>query len=379
MRYIKPLDGLRAIAALFVIIWHWIPQDSFINQFPNGYFGVNIFFVLSGFLITHILLIHRVDAEAFGMARKNLLQHFYIRRALRIFPIFYLTLSLMVVLRHQADLKLTMSELIASATYTYNFFLFSVKSWDLASIHFWSLAVEEQFYLVWPLLMLYLPKRYLLYCMLLFILIGVSSQLLLSDTNFGPILPHTCFDCLGIGGLLAWVVINKPSFLQKFYHLTVAMAIAGVVLVVCKQAAILSLKQDRFAHAMIGVWLITHVWVHQQKPTALTFLLSTKVLVNIGKVSYGIYLYHILFEKLVRPLWIAYVYPHFQTIQPIYLDWAFLVVNVPILYGICWLSWQYIEHPILQLKDKVSYQKPVTQNRHPTIVQIGKPEPIQHN
>jgi peptidoglycan/LPS O-acetylase OafA/YrhL len=374
MKYTKPLDGIRAIAALLVVIWHWIPQDSFVNQFPNGFFGVNIFFVLSGFLITSILLTNRQEAESQGLARKNVLQNFYIRRALRIFPIFYLTIFLMVVLRNQAGLKLSISELVTSCTYTYNFYLFSVKSWDLASIHFWSLAVEEQFYLIWPLLMLFLPKRYLLLCMLLFVLTGVGSQWLLTDKDFGPILPHTCFDCLGIGGLLAWVIINQPAYLQKFYRLVTTLAIISAVLLVLELSGTIKLAQDRFAHAMIGVWVVSHVWLHRQNPSALTSLLSTKVLVSIGKVSYGIYLYHILYEKIVYPIWVTYVNPLFPNTKLIYLEWAFLVVNVPILYGICWLSWQFIEHPILQLKDKFNYQRPVTKNTDYATKVITQPE-----
>jgi peptidoglycan/LPS O-acetylase OafA/YrhL len=376
MNYIKPLDGIRAIAAFLVVVWHWIPQESFVNQFPNGFFGVNLFFVLSGFLITSILLTNRKEAEVLGQSRKTVLRNFYIRRVLRIFPIYYLTILLMIVLRYPAEFKLSMSELLASATYTYNFYLFTIKSWSLASVHFWSLAVEEQFYLIWPLLMLFLPQRFLIHGILLFILIGVSSQSLLTDRDFGPLLPHTCFDCLGIGGLLAWVVINKPSYLQRFYHLTSLLALTSVALLVLHQLGTIYLIQDRFAHAMIGVWVITHVLLHNQKQSILTSFLSTKVLVSLGKVSYGVYLYHILYYYLAHRVWKIYIMPHFQDIQPIYLDWAFLVINIGILYWICLLSWRFIEKPILQVKDKFNYQKSDAHTSIPAIPKTERMEPL---
>lgn len=366
MNYIKQLDSIRAIAAFLVIIWHWIPQSSFINQFPNGAFGVNIFFVLSGFLITSILFSNRKEAEALSHSKKTVLKNFYIRRALRIFPIYFLTIALMVLLHQLLSFKLTLSELLASVTYSHNFYLFIVKIWPEATLHFWSLAVEEQFYLVWPLFMLFIPQRFLLHWILLFILIGAGSQLFITDTEFGYLLPHACFDALGIGALLAWITTYKSQSLPKFYRAASLLAIISAVIIVLNTLGILYVKQGRFAHALIGAWAIIHVLLHHQKQSIFTRALSHSWLIKMGKVSYGIYLYHILYYLVAYPIWKQSFLPLLKNINQAYHPWIFLVLNFGIFYFICWLSWKYIEKPILQLKTRFSYQEPSAQTRaHP--------------
>src|SRR5215217_808830 len=97
MQHIKKLDSLRAIAAILVILWHWVPTDSLINTFDNGAIGVNIFFVLSGFLITRILLGNRNEAGIQSNNKLLVFKNFYARRALRIFPIYYLLIFLILL------------------------------------------------------------------------------------------------------------------------------------------------------------------------------------------------------------------------------------------------------------------------------------------
>ena len=140
--YYPKLNSLRAIAIILVLIEHFAYAIG--SHFSAGYYGVDLFFVLSGFLITNILL-KKNDNTNF----KNWV-NFIGRRALRIFPIYYLTILLLLILDYQPLKK----ELLYVATYTYNY------AWEyfelpLSNIsHFWSLAVEEQFYLVWPIIVL---------------------------------------------------------------------------------------------------------------------------------------------------------------------------------------------------------------------------------
>src|ERR1700733_11280286 len=96
MTYIKQLDSLRAIAVILVIVSHWMSGDSIIGRFPTGSIGVDIFFVLSGFLISKILFDNRNKSEELNISKSATIKNFYIRRALRIFPIYYLTIFILL-------------------------------------------------------------------------------------------------------------------------------------------------------------------------------------------------------------------------------------------------------------------------------------------
>src|SRR5262249_38047027 len=149
--YIPQLDAIRAIAVILVIIHHWLPEDSWINYTPNGRLGVNTFFVLSGFLITGILLRARDRLESKpGSSPAHMFRSFYVRRTLRIFPIYYLLLTVLWLL---GDPELHHRP-IPYISYTSNFLFFFGEYFPARLAHLWSLAVEEQFYLIWPWLML---------------------------------------------------------------------------------------------------------------------------------------------------------------------------------------------------------------------------------
>ena len=142
MKYIKGLDTLRAFAVMFVIIYHWGlplpdgPGKHFLQELiPSGPFGVTLFFVLSGFLITSILLEARTTAKT----RLRVIRNFIIRRILRIFPIYYVTIFVLTwigypFIRENLDWLLS---------YTSNILVFRNHSWNSFS-HTWSLSVEEQ-------------------------------------------------------------------------------------------------------------------------------------------------------------------------------------------------------------------------------------------
>eukprot|EP01136_Pigoraptor_vietnamica_P044419 Opistho-1_new@21151 len=159
LKYYEGLDVLRAFAVCFVIIAHWGPSKfrseilTFIFQkiIPDGLFGVDLFFVLSGFLITSILLNAKDNANG---NRMTIIKSFYIRRALRIFPIYYLLIAIVYLLNDQS----VKDHLIYYLSYTSNFLTFKLRDWGSIS-HTWSLAVEEQFYLIWPWIIIFIPKK----------------------------------------------------------------------------------------------------------------------------------------------------------------------------------------------------------------------------
>jgi peptidoglycan/LPS O-acetylase OafA/YrhL len=356
MNYIKQLDSVRAIAVFLVIIWHWVPHNTVTENLHSGSLGVNAFFVLSGFLITQILLSDRDKAESLNSSRSTVLRNFYVRRILRILPIYYLTIVLATLLNHQYSLGINGGEMASNVTYTSNFYIYVNKAWPVASLHFWSLAVEEQMYLLWPLLILFLPKKALPLLMILFIIVGLTSQLMATDQEFGHLPTNTCFDCFGIGGLLAYFFTFRPSVLRSSNNLLGVFAVVSLMALSIGGWFVYHIPCTRFLHAIISVWLINHIVIYRNKKTFINYVLNSKPLIKIGKVSYGIYLYHVLYAYVASDLWYKYVYDHYsayiiRSVEP----WIFMCVNFPVLYGLAWLSWRFIEKPFLSLKHKFTY------------------------
>jgi peptidoglycan/LPS O-acetylase OafA/YrhL len=354
--YIKPLDSVRAIAVILVLIWHWLPRDSYLNAVRTGPFGVTVFFVLSGFLITRILLENRNEAEAMKHSRSSIIKSFYIRRVLRIFPAYYFTLFLVAIFHHRVNLPFPHKELLANLSYTSNFYVFSIKAWPPLTPHFWSLAVEEQFYLVWPLAMLFTPKKYLLHLIALFMGIGIISQFLATDPEFSYVLPQTCLDALGMGALLAWIVVFKPGWLRKAYQFISIAALAGLLIMILDWSGWEFYHQWRILYSIFGTWMIGYILVHQHKRTAILSFLNNTILIRIGKVSYGMYLYHVLFFYLFWNKTMVLFYRFIPFIPGNYYPYLFFVIHICVLYFLCRLSWTFLEKPVLDLKRLFTYQ-----------------------
>jgi len=157
MQRILGLDGIRAMAALMVVVTHlhifiaWDESESPFYGLVWGVNGVKIFFILSGFLITHLLL---VENEKYGKIKLKL---FLIRRSLRIFPLFYLFIFAVIVIGIFFETKTSWFQIFISSIYGFNFMPRSGNNDTLG--HTWSLAVEEHFYLIWPTLLILIIKK----------------------------------------------------------------------------------------------------------------------------------------------------------------------------------------------------------------------------
>ncbi|HVF81035.1 MAG TPA: acyltransferase, partial [Flavisolibacter sp.] len=296
---------------------------------------------------------------------KFVLKNFYVRRALRIFPVYYFTIFVIVIL-HYSWLKLpvTKGEIVAGLTYTSNFYFYKAGAWTPLTAHFWSLSVEEQFYLFWPLLVLFLPKKYLLLCISLFIVTGIASQYIIGTTEFGVLLPNACFDNLGAGALLAWLSIYRPDKLPAFYKIVSVMAALSLLILTGTWLSLIHLERTRTLHALVGCWLVCYALLNVNTKTPLTAILGNPVLTFIGRISYGLYIYHILYYYIGMLLWKKYILHKLSFIDTTYHPWIFLTVNFFFLVGFCWLSWQLIEKPMLSFKKYFQYKKhqvPTTQ------------------
>lgn len=351
MGFMPQLDGLRAVAVVLVLIEHWLPHELYFNL-PLGSYGVNLFFVLSGFLITGILLECRGKAEETDHSRGSSLGVFYVRRALRIFPAFYLVLLLMTA----ADIPPLRQSFGWHAAYLSNFYYFFQGRWYGAANHFWSLSVEEQFYLVWPWVVLFVPRRALPYVMGVAVVTGPLFRLGwlkwgVDDTTQTALTPSS-LDALGLGSLLAWIVREGKGF-RVARRLSSAALLVGLPLLVVVQIAERegpfprqAAQLEYTAAAMIWSWFV----VRGAEGFRGRFgrALQLKSVAYIGKISYGIYLIHVFPPFLVNRFELRRLFPGFVGG---FLSGVFqLALWTSITFSYAILSWTFFEKPINGLK-----------------------------
>ena len=359
--YIPQFDSIRAIAVLLVIIHHWIPEKSILNFLPNGPIGVNTFFVLSGFLITGILIKGKKEAEELRIKKVNVFRNFYIRRSLRIFPIYYLLLLVLFLLDDPA-----IKENGAwYYTYSSNFLFYLQQDFPARVAHLWSLAVEEQFYLVWPFLVIFTPKKLLPYCITAFFIIGVSMNFVFKSASWWmDILTPSCFDAFAIGALLSWLINYRSDLIARLQP-----AFRSIVLVAflffAGELAGMSIFPSRTIHSVLAVMAIYYS-LFRKNNIVVNFILNNKWLIRIGKISYGIYLYHLfvpeLWEYIINQLNAGGIDLFFNHEMPEWLKPAWLFIQeFFFLLLIASVSWKFIEKPINNLKDSFTIRaKPKT-------------------
>lgn len=335
------MDGLRALSVGAVAWEHWRAVWYHSSVIPYGELGVDTFFVISGFLITGILLDNRSEAK-----KLLTLKQFYIRRILRIFPLFYATLAVTSLL--QAD-GISQSW-VWLASYSGNFF-FYLHGWLGQISHFWSLAVEEQFYLFWPLLMVFLPRRFLLPAILCSI---IAAPMFESGMNHlypqysADILMPSCMDALGIGALLAYGMRQKFA-MKRLARGLLLFGIAGFAL--CKFSGALQPFARMGEDCVLG-WLVYSAAEGFQGPFG--WLLECAPINYLGKISYGLYVIHNfavticvnLIMMLGHPAWVSAHY---------HLPWFRIPAFVMVTVGLASLSWHWFEKPINDWKRKFPY------------------------
>ena len=359
MNYIKQLDSVRAIAVLLVIITHWFPETNQLNIYTSVFNGVDVFFVLSGFLITRILLQNRLEAESSVVTKSTVVKNFFVRRILRIFPIYYLLIFFLLAFASTTgtDIKNSFPYFL---TYTSNIYFYNRQAWDGMLSHLWSLSVEEQFYLFWPWLMLYPKKSWLLPIIILAALVGTVSQMVSPESD---ILTFACLDGFGAGAFFAWAMVFKPAFLEGSKKVWLLLAIAALGLQLLRVFGPgFSLIPSRTLTAFFTLWVILEIVSPKEKKFFLfNFILNNRVLIFIGKISYGIYLYHLLL-----PYYTFSAFDRLNALLPNALfRYEFYLVrmeNFGLLILISYISWKIIEQPILRLKKHFEYQKPVVQS-----------------
>ena len=364
--YIKSLDGVRAIAIVLVMSLH-----SGVTKI--GWIGVQLFFVLSGYLITGILWKEKNGAAPVT----GKLKKFWVRRSLRIFPLYFgylFVLTVVYLLFHFPETYRTYIPYLL--TYTYNFTR-SFPAWrmDPAFAHLWSLAIEEQFYLFFPLILFLSNRRFIRVLMIAVVLISPAVRYLLGQHFIGRgyageqlativywnTLSH--LDAFFLGGMIP--VFSLHKLIKKPHRLLLGSLL---LVLVCGAVNYVNEGQHNFYPTDLGYGFghtenYVYVWhytvlnllfaslilflVSENRPAisgAGWKLLESKWLVRVGKVSYGMYIYH----------WLIWYYLFEYKIQPqsVVLRASLFIPYLAIVYVVAAISFKFYEEPFIKLKDK---------------------------
>lgn len=209
LTYIPKLDALRAIAAIMVLVAHYLEDLNSPISFGYGGNGVQLFFTISGFLITYIVLKQKYSSSI-QISKTTIIINFMIKRVLRLFLAYYMFIVFLFILNKLFGLWICLYGREWYFTYLQNFLFYTNGFQSNLLNHTWSLAVEEQFYLLWPLLIIFIPKRTVLLFLVFVIIFGLISKYYFFhfDTTTGTTkgIPLIHLYTLGAGALLAYVL-----------------------------------------------------------------------------------------------------------------------------------------------------------------------------
>jgi peptidoglycan/LPS O-acetylase OafA/YrhL len=331
LKYRPEIDGLRAIAVLAVILFH-----AQLGPFPGGFLGVDVFFVISGYLITRIIT-PDIDAGRFN------LKTFYMRRVRRILPALYLVtllcLPVGLYLLIPEDLADLAKSAIAAVLFVPNFYF-----WDTADyfaraadfkplIHTWSLGVEEQFYLLFPALLLLLTARARVAVLAAIIAVSIGLSIAFQPRDADAVfylLPFRAWE-LATGALAA---VLEPRILERLRGAAVREAggLLGLLLLIAAIVTPAEMLPPIVPQlvAILGAVLALLLW---RQGIAAARLLGSAPLAGIGLISYSAYLWH-------QPI-LAYA----RSVTGLELDTSAKVLAVLLTLGLSYLSWRFIETP----------------------------------
>lgn len=358
--YFRNLDLVRVLAAVMVMIVHgwegykgWIGNPGFttddagqltflghtLNRIIQDFvFGVDVFFLISGFLITYLLLAEKEKAG------KIHIKNFYLRRVLRIWPLYYLLIIISPIL-----IKLSHTDFPNYLPYIFmygNFDVIQTGIWSYPFSHLWSVCIEEQFYLIWPLIIAFVPTKKLpsVFLGVIALSIGFRIYEMKTDWNFLQIFLNTLsrVDILAVGALMAWFHFHRPfkvriPLLYKWL-LTIFLfylmfddfiySMDNVVEVLIKKYVYVGIVMLLVGDLLFG----EHTFYFFRQKTFLNYL---------GKISYGIYIYHNILPGLILGSMLK-------------LGWTssllYLLVYTGLTLGLSILSFEFYEKWFLKKK-----------------------------
>jgi peptidoglycan/LPS O-acetylase OafA/YrhL len=366
----KPqMSGLRFCAVLFVVVYHF---SDFLMGLKNWHYDLGsfiiFFFVLSSYLITRILLDAKDKAIDRSMPVWKVGVAFLTRRTLRIFPAYYLYLFILLLFPLEGlDLRQHPAYYFG---YMYNFWIYKTGSWGPYTVHLWTLAVEEQFYILWPWVILFIPTRHLAKIFGLMVLAGIAFRVIMITVAFQPdlfpqlVLMPACIDTFAAGALLAYLHYNGRENNRWLKWVSLAAIPVWIFLILTQHTH----QRSFFAldRVFISLFTVLVIDVANRGYTGVTKrFLENRTVQYLSKISYGIYLYHLIatlffwksFEILQRWMskqgfdlsaagkWLA---------SPFISFWIYFLLAV----GCATISWYCLEQPFNNLKKLFDYVKP---------------------
>ncbi|MCG5073769.1 acyltransferase family protein [Paraburkholderia tagetis] len=358
-RRVKGLDGLRALAVMLVFLSH----KAHVDAIDAGKIGVWLFFLISGYLIIGELHRNRLRVEQRTARRDAVLYVFFVKRTLRIFPVYYLLLIALTIAHaffYQRDVDLGLAW---HYVFLSNFWIGIVHDgWPGSVSHFWSLAVEQQFYLLAPFALLFTrASRHLAICVVMILAAALAHLALYASGAIEPLVyafsPWN-FALLALGGVLAiggarvpmerrvqsgiWFVLACAS-LAAF-----ALARADCDSCQATQRAILPGLLDIGLALSLGAVLL---WLVRRQDSVLVAALDVRPLAYLGTISYGFYLFHNLVPSRLGEAPAFYASLH---VPPLAQDLLSLVMQFALSVLLAHLSWQLLEKRVLEWKEPLA-------------------------
>lgn len=337
LSYLPRLDGLRAVAVGGVLLEHFCPVSRITALSPGGA-GVTLFFVLSGYLITRILLNYRQKS----ISTKSAAIHFYTRRFLRLSPPYYLAIAI-AVLFGIAGMR---TKWWIPALYLTNFHIAFQGIWPGNADHFWSLAVEEQFYLLWFVVVVALPSRLFVPSVVFAISTSFVFRLGVWSFSLSPLttvllLGHMA--TLATGALIAYAEIRPDYGYFRRIFLSRQVLILSLIAFLAVSVSLPYVVFPRVVLYPFSASIFFGCLVRQcaaQAPNIWLDWLSWRPLTHIGTISYGIYVYHLF---IPRNAFLAIAGRS---------GWAMFCLLVAASIVVAELSYFVIERPVLRFKNR---------------------------
>ena len=359
------LDGLRFFAFFAVFLSHsFYSKFDYINQtaiYTNvraimhaGIFGVNFFFVLSGFLITYLLL-----DEKTKKGTVNVLS-FYMRRVLRIWPLYYLIVFIGFVVIPETQHLLGNKDYVETGDLLSYLCFYSNYSDQPATTAvlgvLWSIAVEEQFYLIWPLFLLVTPLSRVGYLCLGLVIVSMLIRCIYLGDNHDSHL-FSCLSDFAVGGGLAYASFYKASWIEKIKSMKM-----GWIILIYVLGALMFLFRSIWADVyllymnqrlLFSIFFAFVILEQNSFDNSFYKWKFSKLLSDLGRHTYGLYLYHFVAIYIVSII-LGKLLFNTQSYQVFFVEPILsLILSIIVSY----LSYRYFEKPFLKLKDRFAYSK----------------------
>ncbi|MGL5888505.1 MAG: acyltransferase family protein [Bacteroidia bacterium] len=364
--FFPTLDVLRFIAVFAVVLTHgfdatignygqpnYLLSDSgeltifgyYVNRFfANLNIGVDLFFIISGFLITYLLIKEKDKTGKIDVVK------FYLRRSLRIWPLYFLVLFVFIPLVIKLTEQPAYDHYLWHASFLTNYRIISTNNFEFPFSHLWSISVEEHFYLFWPLLLFVIPIRRL---PILFSAVIFASILFRIYVLFFSEHTHINFfmntlsrmDELSIGGLIAWLHFNKKIEFRVHSAIRIMVYMLMIfALAVQSRYEYFDTLSPVFRKYLGLLFMIFLFMDFMFNPKLQKRFSKQSILHYFGKISFGIYLFHNL---LIVPI-AMHIMPQISN----HNRWEFALIYIASTFAIAALSYEFIEKRILRFKDR---------------------------